>query len=128
MSKTAIDKVMENLPDVRGLKPILLYPLFGAIVGIRYPYRRTPDAYLTVEGYPIHCCQPGCEDSIPANGWLDHIRGHDGRTKRHRAVVTVTKEGKLIEITALSSEATPGRNWERLCSVWGTCREVEESP
>lgn len=127
MSKLAVDKVMDALPKIQGLKPILLHPIFGAMIGVRYPYRSTSDLYVACEGYPIHCSQPGCEDDVPADGWLDHIRKHDRKTKRKRVVVTVSKEARLVEITALSSEATPGHKWERLCSVWGTCKDVEET-
>ena len=122
-----ITKVIDALPKVDGLKPALLYPVFGAMVGVRYPYRKSPDVYLMMEGEPIHCCQCKDNEPFPAEQWLDHIRMHD-RAQRPRALVTLTKDGSLVVIGEFASEENDdgsGR-WETLCGAWGRCEPVKE--
>ena len=56
--------------------------LFGPMYGVYYPWRKTADFYVALDGSPIHCCQ--CDEGIPVDDslttWRQHIRTHARRT------------------------------------------------
>ena len=119
-----IDALMKALPEVDGLKPVLLYPMFGCFGGVRYPYRKSPDMYMIMNSHPVCCCQ--CGESFPVEDLLDHIHLHDRIIKRRRAVVTPTKDGTLILIKALASKGDGAQPGELLCGVWGRCQPIKD--
>lgn len=56
---------------------------FGPMYAVYYPWRKTGDLYVAVEGHPIKCCQENCEQEIPVDhgliAWREHIRSHATR-------------------------------------------------
>lgn len=55
--------------------------VFGAMVAVLYPYRKSKALYIDIEGHDTHCCT-GCEtpDFWPGLfSLVNHIRRHDRR-------------------------------------------------
>jgi hypothetical protein len=77
----------------------LVVRIIGPMYGVYYPWRRTGDLYVAMEGHPIRCCQ--CEQDIPCDAgledWLTHIRSH-ARRKLVNPIVFIAEdnEGKLV--------------------------------
>lgn len=55
--------------------------IFGPMYGVYFPWRKTGDLYVAVNGHPIRCCQ--CNEDIPVDdsleSWRQHIRKHARR-------------------------------------------------
>ena len=50
--------------------------VFGPMIAVYYPYRRTGDMYVAIKGHStVHCCQ--CYEDVPNDGFLDHVRHHN---------------------------------------------------
>lgn len=61
--------------------------MFGPMVGVYYPYRKSGDLYVAVKGSPIHCCQ--CEEDLPDDGvsfWA-HIQRHNQKPRKYPSVI-----------------------------------------
>ena len=81
-------KVMENEAKpqntcelAKSLNQAICARITGPMYAVYYPYRKSGDMYVAIEGYPIHCCQ--CEQDIPVDdslkAWREHIRKHARR-------------------------------------------------
>ena len=64
----------------RAMKPPLVFPLFGAAVGVQYPYRKTPDMYIVLKDHPVFCAQ--CNAEFPIAEFAPHVHSHDRRQKK----------------------------------------------
>lgn len=60
-------------------RKIRIQPILGAMIGVWYPHRKTPDLYVVLEGRPVFCAQ--CEATFPAEQWPEHILSHDSRRR-----------------------------------------------
>src|SRR5271157_3215964 len=64
----------------KSINQTIVVRIIGPMYGVYYPWRKTADMYVAVDGHPIKCCQPKCEAEIPCqNGlddWITHIKGH----------------------------------------------------
>lgn len=60
--------------------PVKIFPVLGCLVGVQYPYRKTPDLYVNLRGW-TKCCQDGCESLFPSEELAAHIHWHDRRYK-----------------------------------------------
>ncbi len=61
--------------------------VFGPMVGVYYPDRKTADLYVAVTGSPIHCCQ--CDSDLADDGvafWA-HIQQHNRRRRKYPGVI-----------------------------------------
>lgn len=82
----------------RELNQTIIVRIMGPMYGIYYPYRKTGDLYVAIEGYPIRCCQ--CDADVPVDdglkAWRQHIRSHS-RRKLVNPMVFVARdnEGEL---------------------------------
>jgi len=82
----------------KSLNQTIVARLFGCMYAVYYPYRKTGDLYVAIEGDPIHCCQ--CDEDIPVDdslvAWREHIRKHSKR-KLVNPIVFVGRdnEGKI---------------------------------
>jgi hypothetical protein len=61
---------------------VIITPIVGPMVGVYYPYRKTGDLYVALDGKPIKCCQEGCEEEFPIEEFKKHIQKHDRRTRQ----------------------------------------------
>ena len=68
----------QSTPKAR--KPAIVFHLFGAVVGVQYPYRKTPDLYIALKGEPVFCAQ--CKATFPIAEFMAHVNSHDLRNKR----------------------------------------------
>lgn len=75
-------------------KPIVIGPIMGMFT-VTYPYRKTKDLYVSIEGHPVKCCQDNCGVEFPVEDLVSHIMGHDRRK--------VT----LVEVYGLKPELVP---------------------
>lgn len=57
-----------------------IYQLFGPMYGVLYPYRKTPDLYVALDGKPILCASCGAKFEFA--DFDAHIQSHDKRNKR----------------------------------------------
>jgi len=82
----------------KSLNQTIVARIFGPMYAVYYPYRKSGDLYVAIEGDPIYCCQ--CEQDIPVDdsleAWREHIRGH-ARHKLTKPIIFVGKdnEGKI---------------------------------
>jgi len=82
----------------RSLNQAIVARILGPMYAVYYPYRKTGDLYVAIEGYPIRCCQ--CDEDIPVDdslvAWREHIRKHS-RRKLVNPIVFVGRdnEGKI---------------------------------
>jgi len=80
------------------LNQTIVARVLGPMYGVYYPYRKTGDSYVAIEGHPIRCCR--CDADIPVDAglraWRDHIRSHS-RRKLVNPMIFMTRdnEGKL---------------------------------
>ena len=65
---------------MRTRKPALVFSAGTAFVGVQYPYRKTPDLYVVLEGEPVFCAQ--CEATFPIAEFPRHVESHDRRKKK----------------------------------------------
>jgi hypothetical protein len=65
----------------KSLNQAICTRVFGPMYGVYYPWRKSGDLYVAVDGHPIRCCQ--CDQDIPVDGglksWREHIRKHARR-------------------------------------------------
>jgi hypothetical protein len=65
----------------KSLNQAICARVIGPMYGVYYPWRKSGDLYVAVEGHPIRCCQ--CDQDIPVDGglksWREHIRKHARR-------------------------------------------------
>ena len=65
----------------KSLNQTICARVFGPMYGVYYPWRKTGDLYVAVDGHPIRCCQ--CDQDIPVDdslkSWREHIRKHARR-------------------------------------------------
>lgn len=61
--------------------------VFGPMIGVYYPYRKSGDLYVVIEGSPIHCCQ--CEDDLADDGvcFWEHIQKHNKHRRKYPGVI-----------------------------------------
>ena len=89
-----------------------------AIMMVVYPYRKTKDAYVAIQGHPIHCCN-GCDEDIrmPKRGpslassrrIVRHFLSHH---RRHRTLLPWWDSGpKLVETNVC--RLMEGKIWRR---------------
>ena len=60
----------------------IIQRIMGPMVGVYYPYRKTGDLYIALDGKPVHCCQ--CDADFPLEQFDEHIESHDKRRNRKR--------------------------------------------
>lgn len=67
--------------------------VLGPMYAVYYPWRKTGDLYVAIDGHPIRCCQ--CDQDIPVDtglkAWRDHIRSH-ARRKLKNPIIFVGKD------------------------------------
>ncbi len=56
----------------------------GIFILVQYPHRKQPHLYVGLEDHPIHCCQCKADIAPSEDQLLEHISGHDTRSKRRR--------------------------------------------
>jgi hypothetical protein len=65
----------------KSLNQTVCIRVIGPMYGVHYPWRKTADLYVAMEGSPIKCCQ--CDEGIPVDAglksWREHIRHHARR-------------------------------------------------
>ena len=79
------------------MKPIriaLRYPV-GSMIGVNYPYKKSLDIIMNLQGFPPHCLM--CDTDITIETLLEHIRDHD----RRKGVVPIVDARTGQEIEAL---------------------------
>lgn len=64
----------------KGTGKVIIAPLFGPMIGVYYPHRKTGDMYVGLRDHPVKCCQ--CEAEFPLEELTAHIESHDSRNKR----------------------------------------------
>lgn len=69
-------------------QPIRVQPIVGPMIGVWYPYRKTPDLYIALDGKPILCTQ--CEQTFPVEQFTEHIDNHDRRNQRQELPISET--------------------------------------
>jgi len=55
--------------------------VFGPMVGVYYPYRKTGDLYVAVKEHPVRCCQ--CDQDVPDDEFLKHVTSHNRLKRKH---------------------------------------------
>jgi len=74
-------KQQEPWDLAKSLNQAICVRVFGPMYAVYYPYRKTGDLYVAIEGHPIRCCQ--CAQDIPVDdrlkAWSQHIRDHSRR-------------------------------------------------
>lgn len=82
----------------KSLNQAIVNRIIGPMYGVYYPYRKSGDLYVALDGHPIRCCQ--CGQDIPVDdgleSWRQHIRLHS-RRKLVNPIVFVGRDndGKL---------------------------------
>ena len=59
--------------------------LFGPMVGVYYPYRKTGDLYVALKEHPIHCCQ--CDQDVPDGEFLEHVKSHNREKRKYPKII-----------------------------------------
>jgi len=89
----------QSAPELaRSLKQTIVARVIGPMYGVYYPYRKSGDLYVALDGHPIHCCQ--CDQDIPVDAslesWRQHIRKHSRRKLVNPIVFAVRdNEGEM---------------------------------
>lgn len=82
----------------KSLNQAICARVLGPMYAVYYPWRKSGDLYVAIDGHPIHCCQ--CDEDIPVDGslkaWREHIRSH-ARRKLVNPIIFAghDNEGKL---------------------------------
>ena len=82
----------------RELNQAIVGRILGPMYAVYYPYRKSGDLYVAIDGSPIHCCQ--CDEDIPVDGglksWREHIRKHSRRKLvKPIMIIAADNEGKV---------------------------------
>jgi len=79
----------------KSMNQTIVHRIIGPMYGVYYPYRKTGDLYVALDGHPIHCSQ--CDADIPVDAgleaWRQHIRSHS-RRKLVNPIVFVAKDNE----------------------------------
>lgn len=76
----------------KGTGQVIVTRMFGPIMGVYYPHRKSPDCYVAGPDDVIKCCQEECGVEFPAGELSDHIDFHDTRKGKR----TITKKKLII--------------------------------